>query len=228
MKVLLTTSTVMECVEFARFSSSVPVPGISHPLKTELKNIELDLLVTGIGMVNTALQLGKYFGKEKPAFAIHFGVAGSFTQTIAIGSVVELVEEHFWKMGAEDHENFIDIEKMGFPLFESSGNPTYSTLLNPYPSSFDLHKAQGITSNLVHGNAISIQEIIQNRNPDVETMESAAFFQACLIENVPFWSFRGISNFVEPRNRANWKLKEAAKNVQDFVMDALASINSDK
>ncbi len=46
-------------------------------------------------------------------------------------------------------------------------------------------------------------------NPDVESMEGAAFMYACLIHGVPFAQVRAVSNIVERRNRAAWKLDEA-------------------
>jgi 1,4-dihydroxy-6-naphthoate synthase len=63
-------------------------------------------------------------------------------------------------------------------------------------------------------------------NPEVETMEGAAFFQGCLIENVPFRALRAISNRVEPRNREAWKLKEAVEAVQKELLVSLATVGN--
>ena len=175
-------------------------------------------------MLNTAFCLGRVLAQNKPDLLIHFGIAGAFNPNFKPGSVVEIKEEHFWKLGAEDKNDFLSLEDLGFSLMDSFEQPVYSSLMNPAPSNFDVPRVKGITSNTVHGNEKSIREIILSQNPDVETMESAAFFQACLLEKVPFWAFRGISNFVEPRNRDGWKLQEAAKNVQEFVKGVLAKI----
>jgi futalosine hydrolase len=50
-------------------------------------------------------------------------------------------------------------------------------------------------------------------DPDIETMEGAAFMYACLIHGVPFAQVRAASNMVERRNRAAWKLDEAIANL---------------
>jgi futalosine hydrolase len=52
-------------------------------------------------------------------------------------------------------------------------------------------------------------------------MEGAAVFYACLYAGVPFAQVRSISNWVEPRNRANWKLDEAISNLNNILQQML-------
>jgi futalosine hydrolase len=42
-------------------------------------------------------------------------------------------------------------------------------------------------------------------------MEGAAFMYACLISGVPFAQVRAVSNIVERRNRAAWRMDEAIR-----------------
>jgi futalosine hydrolase len=65
----------------------------------------------------------------------------------------------------------------------------------------------------VHGDGESIARVRERFDPDVETMEGAAFMYACLIHGVPFAQVRAVSNMVERRNRAAWKLDEAISNL---------------
>jgi futalosine hydrolase len=44
-------------------------------------------------------------------------------------------------------------------------------------------------------------------------MEGAAFMYACLISGVPFAQVRAVSNVVERRNRAAWRIEEAVANL---------------
>ena len=69
--------------------------------------------------------------------------------------------------------------------------------------------ALGITVSTVHGNEASIARVTERFNPDVESMEGAAFMYACLVHGVPFAQVRAVSNIVERRNRSAWKLTEA-------------------
>jgi futalosine hydrolase len=57
--------------------------------------------------------------------------------------------------------------------------------------------------------------------PQVESMEGAAFMYACLLHGVPFAQVRGVSNRVERRNRAAWRLDEAIARLNDVAADLL-------
>jgi futalosine hydrolase len=43
--------------------------------------------------------------------------------------------------------------------------------------------------------------------------------QVCLTEKIPFAELRAISNYVEPRNRDNWKMKEAIENLNTILIE---------
>jgi futalosine hydrolase len=74
----------------------------------------------------------------------------------------------------------------------------------------------------VHGAEASIQKI-RDKYPEiqVESMEGAAFFYACLAAGVPFAEIRSISNRVEPRNRDAWDLPLAIRNLNGVLVGML-------
>lgn len=216
MKILIVVATFLEvknCIEEGLFHSK----GTNIWEGTWDKH-QVCILLTGIGMTNTAYHLGKYLAQHRPDFAINMGIAGAFDRNIALGSVVEIIEDTFSEMGAENHDDFLTLFDLGFPLAQT---PTtyYNTFTNPIPSTSPYLKASAITVNTVHGNAVSIARCKQFWNKQIETMESAAFFQIMLQEGIPFAAFRGISNYVEPRNRANWQIGAAVKNVNLAVIE---------
>ena len=88
-----------------------------------------------------------------------------------------------------------------------------------------LPTATGITVNKVHGCAESIAKIKKKYPADIETMEGAAFFYVCLMEKVPFLALRGISNHVEPRDRAAWDIPLAIERVNEVLTGLLGSIS---
>ncbi|MEM6265012.1 MAG: futalosine hydrolase [Bacteroidota bacterium] len=187
---------------------------------------EVHLVHTGIGMVNTAYSLGKYLALHQPDHALQFGIAGSFDRSFPLGAVVEVVEDTFSELGAENRGEFLNLEEMGFALMNLPGGKTYyNTLSNPLPSSLGLPKVTGITVNTVHGTANTIKMASQQWNKQVETMEGAAFFHAMLTEGIPFTALRGISNYVEPRNRAFWQIEPAVKQVNEAAMEWLTSLS---
>jgi futalosine hydrolase len=87
-----------------------------------------------------------------------------------------------------------------------------------------LSTVNGLTNNTVSGEEKLIKRMKDRFSPDIETMEGAAFFYVCLMENVPFAEIRSISNTVEPRDKSKWDIPVAIKNMSDKVNLYLANI----
>jgi futalosine hydrolase len=84
-----------------------------------------------------------------------------------------------------------------------NANPPVNRVLSSLPV------VDGITVNTVHGDTRSIARTIARYAPQVESMEGAAFMYASLINDVPFAQVRAVSNVVERRNRAAWRVLDA-------------------
>ena len=180
-------------------------------------------LVTGVGMVATVFQLGAFFAKNRPTLAINAGIAGAFDPEMPLGKVVHVSSERFADLGVEEADGrFTDL--FALQLLDPDAPPFSNGILkNPHtaPVSF-LPAASGMTVNRVHGYAPSI-EAARMQYPDVqvESMEGAAFFYACLLADIPFFEIRSISNRVEPRNRAGWDLPLAIGNLNQVLTEML-------
>ncbi|MGI4727167.1 MAG: futalosine hydrolase [Janthinobacterium lividum] len=175
-----------------------------------------DVLLTGVGMVATAFALGSQFAKKKYDLAINLGIAGSFDRSLLLGEVVEVEEDTLSELGAENDSEFLPIEKLDFG--ESVFKPTDAMLFLP------IKKVRAITVNTVHGEETSIQKITERLQPQLESMEGAAFFYACKNSMVPSIQIRSVSNYVEKRNRENWKIGLAVKNLNDFAIELLKKL----
>jgi futalosine hydrolase len=57
-----------------------------------------------------------------------------------------------------------------------------------------------------------------------ESMEGAAAAHVCALHDVPFLEVRGISNLVEDRNRAEWRVKEAADAAQAVTLRLIENL----
>jgi len=193
---------------------------------TEYKFLDnyVDVLVPGVGMTSTAFWMGKTLGENKYQLALNFGLAGSFDTSIQLGEVVNVSEDQFPEMGAEDGENFlsmIDLDLLEDDDFVmTSGIITNSTYHDNSIIS-ELMKVRGITVNTVHGNDLSIERVMKKHNPQVETMEGGAFLYSCLVENIPCAQIRAISNFVERRNKKSWELPKAVDNLSQKAVEIL-------
>jgi futalosine hydrolase len=196
---------------------------------------EIDVLVTGVGIAHTALKLGKMLAEKSYDFAINVGVAGSFSPQILRGSVVEVVSDFYGDLGVEEADGkFIAAMEMG--LLAPDEKPfSKGKLWNLKPCfTNSLPQVHGMTVQKVHGTAASIKAVkLKFPDAQIETMEGAAFFQAVLTENISiidvpekrihFAQIRAISNFVEPRNRENWQMKEAIVNLNLKLVSFLKS-----
>jgi len=174
-----------------------------------------DLLITGVGMVATAFALGKHLS-PKYNLVLNLGIAGCFDRNIELGRVLNITEDVFAELGAEDGENFLTITDLGFGEnhYKSRGN-----------FKIDLPSVSGITVNRVSGTEKSIKNLIERFNPKTESMEGAAVFFACKKENIDCLQIRSVSNYVEPRNKDNWKIKLAIKNLNEWAIDFIGDMN---
>ena len=188
-------------------------------LRSDLKP-DVDLLVTGVGMVSTAVRCARALALTRYDLALNVGICGSFDPTLGPGSVVHVVRDHIAELGAEDDDEFVTIEAIQLPAewtFVNSAPPPFSALRA-------LPAVNAITVNTVHGNGRSIAAVLERFRPEVESMEGAAFMSACLISNVTFAQVRAVSNIVERRNRGAWRVAEAIERLTETTRRILAEI----
>jgi len=184
-------------------------------------NHEIDVLTTGVGMVATAAWSSRVLAMREYDVALNLGVCGSFDRDIPTGDVVHVISEELPEMGAEAGDAFLTLHDLkllardDFPFRDGR-------LMNAEPPAVDalqqLPRVHGITVNTVHGRDSSIAAVRQRCEPQVETMEGAAFMYSCLIRGTPFAEIRAVSNVVEKRNRAAWKLGEAIDNLSSAAL----------
>ncbi|WP_343703343.1 futalosine hydrolase [Chitinophaga sp.] len=193
----------------------------------EEKYPDVDVLVTGVGMMASAWQLGRYFARNKPALAIQAGIAGSFRRSWPLGETVLVTHETLGDLGADDNGRFLDLFDLGF---QEPGAPPFTNkelvnTLSLFPESLQsLPQATGVTVNTVSGSAAAVARLQEQYAPDVESMEGAAFHYACLQEQVPFLQLRSISNYVEPRDKSKWNISLALQNLNNTLLSLLEEL----
>ena len=160
-------------------------------------------------MVNTTFALTKELMQNRYDFAINMGIAGSFNNDLIIGDTVEVVEDIISEIGYQEENKIKDFKD--FNLKKKFKN-------NPKT---ELKKVKSITVNTVHGEEDSISKIINRVNPDIESMEGAAFFMVCQKFELPCLQIRTISNKIENRNKQNWKIELAINNLNHSVKKIL-------
>lgn len=179
----------------------------------------VDVLITGVGMTATAFAMGKCLALNRYDLAINAGIAGAFDRSLKTAEVVAVTLDCFAELGSEDGEDFLTIDQLGFG--KSNVKPDH---LFEHPNVEALKKTRGITVNKVHGNDESIYTTVTRLNPQIESMEGAAFFYACNQYNLPCLQIRAISNYIERRNRDAWKIPLAIQNLNAVLIELLSTL----
>lgn len=179
---------------------------------------QVNVLITGVGMVSTAFALGQELTRNGYDLAINAGIGGSFDRDIPLGKVLHISDDTFAELGAEDAHGFIAIDTLGF------GTQYTQALAPAIPLPFleTIQKASAITVNKVHGLASSIAATTSKYHVQVESMEGAAFFYACAQVELASIQLRAISNWVEPRNRDAWNIPLAIANLNKSIEQLLS------
>lgn len=183
-------------------------------------NLNVNTLVTGVGMVATAFRLTQELAKNDYDIILNVGIAGAFQDSLEIGSVVQVVSERLSELGAEDGDLFLPADEM---KLMSKSDLEFATEVRVE----GLPAVSGITVNRVHGRADTIAKIRAQFSPDVESMEGAAVAYVCSKLDVPWCQLRSISNRVEPRNKANWNIPLAIENLHKEVLVYLQKLNDE-
>ena len=193
----------------------------------EFKNHDIDVLIPGVGMTFTAYWLGKTLTYKRYDVAINVGLAGTFDDTVKIGEVVNVISDRISELGAEDGEKFlslIDMDLLEDEDFELQNGEMINTIPIENKVAETLKKVKGITVNTTHGDENSIEKVKNLFQPQIESMEGAAFLYACLLEGISCLQIRAISNKVERRNKDNWDIKLAVKNLTYKSLEILQTL----
>ena len=181
-----------------------------------LKNTAADILITGVGSPACIYALTKRLQQFKYDFVIQAGIAGTFKNSFPLGETLFIKSDVFADLGIYENESF-------FTLFEKSfadpNNVPYKNgcLENSIKNTFNVSIAKSITVNTVTDNFLQTNMFTQKYDPDLESMEGAAFHYVCIQENVPFLQLRSVSNFVGERIKTNWKIKESVENLNHHL-----------
>ena len=223
MKILIVSATWLEVKLLA--DDLELIEETTHLLKKyRLNEIEIDILVAGIGTTFTAFHLTNTLRDKKYTFVINVGIAGSLTDELNIGEVVSVVSDEFADLGIEKENEFLTLFETGF--MDENEFPFEHGILKATESNglFDLKKVRGITTNISHGRTSSIAEVKSKFSAQVESMEGAVVLYICNWFGIPCFQIRSISNFVEPRDSAKWNIPLALEKLNLTVLDVLKKL----
>jgi nucleoside phosphorylase len=157
-----------------------------------------DCLISGVGILATALSLSKIFQVKQYKNAIQIGIAGAYRSSgLGICDVVEVESDCMVEFLPWETNTFFASGTLPLKLKRVKG----ATVLNCAKTE-ETGNARG-----------SIAQI--------ETMEGAAFFATCKEYEVQAVQIRAISNYAALHKKSEWKIEEALLRLRELNIPAL-------
>lgn len=190
------------------------------------KGFDVRVLITGVGMVHMTYALtGSLSIDRHYNLIINAGVGGSFDRDIALGAVVNITHDTFADMGVTEADgSFTSAFDMKF-INGDIAPYRDGWLVNQAEDMQFLPAKKSVTVNNVTGTTGQADLLIEKFNPDIESMEGAAFAFVCSLFKARYLQIRAVSNYVEPRDRSNWEIDLAIENLNATLISMLAMLN---
>lgn len=191
------------------------------------KDADIVFRLTGIGAVNACYCVTKEIWNAtvegKPYdLVINIGIAGSYDlDEFPIASAAVISREYFGDLGFETDKGFADLFRCGiigkdeFPYTDGA----LARQLLPYSNIEDAisryKSGVGVTIQCITGDISRVEELKRLYTPHIESMEGAAVYYAALMEGVPCFEIRTVSNVVGERDSRKWKTMEALETLEN-------------
>jgi len=198
-------------------------PFLEKHSKSPGQHLQLDVLVSGIGLTATAYAVTRQLQLKKYDWVVQAGVGGCFDRQIPLGAVVGIKRDTIADQGVMENKKLKTVFDMKLAP-ENKFPYTRGWLINPHKDM--LKKIQRKSFNAISVNEITtgrvrIGLLAEKYGAVVESMEGAAFHLACLMEGVPFVQLRALSNYVGERDKAKWKMKDSIQHLGFALEDLL-------
>ena len=206
MQILLCSATEFEIAPFLNWLS-------------RNNKYKVNTLITGIGLVSASYHLTKAVINLKPDFLIMAGIAGSFDPSIQIGAVRAVRHEMLGDMGVEELGRFNSL--FALKLMDQNQFPFSQGRLTANPEILErcgLLTADGISVNEISTSVKRRKYYSNELGAAIEYMEGAALHYVGLMENIPFLQIRAISNTVGERDKNNWNMADAIRNLNEEII----------
>jgi len=226
--ILLVSATQLEIQPTLDWMGITPLlpPGET---KTVIGNTVIRIVITGAGMMQAAFHMAEALHRAHADVVLNAGIAGAFDHTFPLGETVWVVSERIGDMGALGPQGFEDIADMGFA--DKDRFPYRDGWLHANQETDPMHwyllplkKAAGLTVNMISGTEEAINRLNTLYPVQIETMEGAAVFYACLYWGVPVYQLRTVSNYVEVLDRTRWDIPLAIKSLNERLIGIFSAL----
>ncbi|HEX5725098.1 MAG TPA: futalosine hydrolase [Longimicrobiaceae bacterium] len=184
------------------------------------------LLPAGMGKTNAAQGITALLEEREVGGVIGFGVGGAYPGAgLEVGDVALATRAVYGDEGVQTPAGWISTKEIGIPLLERGGAATFNEIeldAARVRRAGDALERAGIravagpfvTVSTCSGTAARGAELAARFGAVCESMEGAALAHVAALYQCPYVEVRGISNLVEDRDLARWRLREAADAAQ--------------
>jgi futalosine hydrolase len=215
MKILIVSATDLEIDPLSEYLNKLPSSGL---YSYALGHKTIQTLVTGVGGIKTAYSMATFPQIKDFNILINVGLAGIYHSKFKLGQVVEVTSDQFGDIGVEEKDGqFLSVFDIG--LDKGNQFPFNNGIIQNSDAKFktQLQTATSVSYNMVSGSASTIA-IRSKLLVDIETMEGAAFAYASKYLQIPYLQIRGISNYVEPRDKTRWQIQTAVERLNEEII----------
>lgn len=203
----------------------------SQPIVEALAGLSgWQVLVAGVGCLETAVTLGRFLAREEPALRgiLNCGVAGAFVGAgpqvldICLATQEILAEVGVWtENGVEDFEG-LEVPRyfpLAGPLLGATRRILEGQGLRPWLGPF-------VTVQAVSGRESRGECLRRRYGALCENMEGAAVARLAAEFGAPCVELRTVSNMVIDRDPASWRLMKAAERCAQAVRAVLSGLEA--
>ncbi len=197
-------------------------------LSGRIKSQSYDLLISGAGVFNAIQALTAYLISSKPSLVVNTGIAGVFKLSgNKIGDVAVADQEHYIHTGVQT--GGVKNEPLPFDLIDQSPlsrqgiysmdgkivDHIHEKVCQAFSAddSIKILKGGFITVSTITASFEKADDLYEAFSPLMEAMEGAACAHSCACHNIPMVQIRSASNFVGERDKSNWNIELAVKNL---------------
>jgi futalosine hydrolase len=183
--------------------------------RSHIQGNGVQFLVTGMGPVEATLALTKHLGGDHSSYqaVINTGTAGAFIGTgLGLLDACLAAREVIGDLGICLQDRIAGFSSsLAVPReFSLAGDLLARAERTLAAMAIPCRSGTFVTVNCVSGTRNRGDQLRDRHQAICENMEGAALARVCQSFGLPFLELRCISNMVEERNTANWRLAEAA------------------
>lgn len=177
------------------------------------------LAVSGVGLLNAALLMGRLLERGNVTGVVNLGIAGAYdVEEFPLGTTTYIWQETWPEYGLLHEDGRVDPKAIGFPQGEIKGKPVWNRVkLMPVNDAEAMNlsldegwaRGAGVSVNSVTGTPERAGWLKTACNGNVENMEGYALAFAAKQADLPFLEVRTVSNLVGSRYADDWDLPGA-------------------